>query len=45
GAAKLVGSNCSGCHLSLPATELDRIRHGSPDQVVFCDQCGRILVR
>jgi predicted nucleic acid-binding Zn-ribbon protein len=45
GAAKLVGSQCSGCHLTLPATELDRLRRGSPDQVVFCDQCGRILVR
>lgn len=45
GAARLVGSNCSGCHLTLPATELDRIRHSTPDEVFFCDQCGRILVR
>lgn len=45
GAAKLVGSSCSGCHLALPATELDRIRRAGPDDVVFCDQCGRILVR
>jgi predicted nucleic acid-binding Zn-ribbon protein len=45
GAARLVGSNCSGCHLSLPATELDRIRHSSGDELFFCDQCGRILVR
>lgn len=44
GAAKLVGSNCSGCHLSLPATELDRIRHAKGDELFFCDQCGRILV-
>ncbi|HZQ26503.1 MAG TPA: C4-type zinc ribbon domain-containing protein [Acidimicrobiales bacterium] len=45
GAAKLMGSQCSGCHLALPATELDRLRRGSPDDLVFCDQCGRILVR
>jgi predicted nucleic acid-binding Zn-ribbon protein len=45
GAAKLVGSSCGGCHLALPATELDRIRHAAPDALVYCDQCGRILVR
>ena len=45
GAARLVGGRCAGCHLSLPAVELDRIRHLAPDAVVTCDQCGRILVR
>ncbi|MBV8559155.1 MAG: hypothetical protein JO050_00180 [Acidimicrobiia bacterium] len=45
GAARLVNGRCSGCHLTLPATELDRIRHGDADAVVLCDQCGRILVR
>ncbi|HEX9969733.1 MAG TPA: C4-type zinc ribbon domain-containing protein [Acidimicrobiales bacterium] len=44
GAARLVGSSCSGCHLTLPATELDRIKRASVDALVFCDQCGRILV-
>ena len=44
GAARLVNGGCSGCHLTLPATELDRIRHAPPDTVVLCDQCGRILV-
>jgi predicted nucleic acid-binding Zn-ribbon protein len=44
GAARLVNGRCSGCHLTLPATELDRIRHEDADTVVLCDQCGRILV-
>lgn len=44
GAARLVGPSCTGCHLTLPATELDRIRRSPADTVVFCDQCGRILV-
>jgi predicted nucleic acid-binding Zn-ribbon protein len=44
-AARLIGSTCSGCHLSLPATEIDRIRRLPPDELVHCDQCGRILVR
>ena len=45
GAARLVGDRCGGCHLSLPATELDRVRHLPADAAVTCDQCGRILVR
>ena len=45
GAARLVGESCGGCHLALPAMEVDRIRKASPDAVVTCDQCGRILVR
>ena len=45
GAAPLVGGRCGGCHLSLPATEVDRIRREPPDVLITCDQCGRILVR
>ncbi|HET7486808.1 MAG TPA: C4-type zinc ribbon domain-containing protein [Acidimicrobiales bacterium] len=45
GAARLSGRSCTGCHLTLPAQELDRIKHLPPDAVVLCDQCGRILVR
>jgi predicted nucleic acid-binding Zn-ribbon protein len=45
GAARLVAGRCEGCHLQLPATELDRIRHLPEETVVTCDQCGRILVR
>ena len=45
GAAPLVGGRCGGCHLSLPATEVDRIRREPPDALINCDQCGRILVR
>jgi predicted nucleic acid-binding Zn-ribbon protein len=44
GAAHLVGGACSGCHLQLPAGELHRLRQATPDSVVHCDQCGRILV-
>jgi uncharacterized protein len=45
GAALLVGNHCGGCHLVLPATELDRLKYGPEDAVVTCDNCGRILVR
>ncbi len=45
GAARLNGSLCSGCHLKLPATALDQLRRQGRDALIFCDQCGRILVR
>lgn len=43
--AALTNGMCGGCHLRLPATELDRIRKAPPDAVLVCEQCGRILVR
>ena len=43
--ARLVGTNCGGCHLTLSAVELDRIRHQPGDAVVLCEECGRLLVR
>jgi predicted nucleic acid-binding Zn-ribbon protein len=42
--ARLVGGRCDGCHLSLPAVDLDRIRHQPEGQLENCEQCGRILV-
>lgn len=44
GAARLEHGSCTGCHLKLPAIEVDRIRRLPPDALVFCEQCGRILV-
>jgi uncharacterized protein len=43
--APLEGDRCGGCHLTLPATELDALRHAPPDAVVRHEECGRILVR
>ncbi len=45
GAAPLVNGRCGGCHLALPATEVDRLRKLPPDTLVTCEQCERILVR
>lgn len=44
-AAPLVNGRCGGCHLALPATEVDRLRKESPETLVRCEQCERILVR
>jgi predicted nucleic acid-binding Zn-ribbon protein len=43
--AKLEGGSCRGCHLHLSAVELDRIKKLPRDEVVHCEECGRILVR
>ena len=45
GIARLVGSTCQGCHLALPAVEVDRIRKLPLDEAVHCEECGRLLVR
>lgn len=44
GAARLVGDTCQGCHLSLPATEVSRLRKQNDDVPSYCDNCGCILV-
>jgi predicted nucleic acid-binding Zn-ribbon protein len=44
GAARLVGGTCQGCHLSIPATEAERIRKSPPGTIAHCDNCGCILV-
>lgn len=43
--ARLVGGSCQGCHLGLPAVEVDRIKKLSPDEPVHCEECGRLLAR
>jgi len=43
--ARLVGPTCQGCHLALPAAEVDRIRRLPADEPVHCEECGRLLVR
>jgi predicted nucleic acid-binding Zn-ribbon protein len=42
--ARLEGTQCTGCHLSLPATEVAAVRKATPGAVVYHEECGRILV-
>lgn len=44
GVARLVGNHCDGCHLTLSAMELERVRHLPDGEVYTCEQCSRILV-
>ncbi|YAL82105.1 zinc ribbon domain-containing protein [Dermacoccaceae bacterium W4C1] len=45
GAAALSQRRCGGCQLELNAAELSRIRSAPEDEVLRCEECGRILVR
>ncbi|MGD8215583.1 zinc ribbon domain-containing protein [Aestuariimicrobium sp. Y1814] len=45
GAAKLTDGRCMGCHVEANAADLRQYSAASPDQVVRCEECGRILVR
>jgi len=45
GAAPLVRGQCQGCHMTLNAGDLAAIVAAPADQVVRCEECGRILVR
>lgn len=45
GAASLLRGQCQGCHMSLNAGDLAAIDAAPADQIVRCEECGRILVR
>lgn len=45
GAAPLRRRRCEGCRMDVSGTELSRARNASPQEVLRCDECRRILVR
>jgi predicted nucleic acid-binding Zn-ribbon protein len=45
GAAELRNRRCSGCGMELDATALRSATEATPDAIVRCEECGRILVR
>lgn len=45
GAAALTGNRCDGCHLTMGSAEVEQIKKAAPDEVVHCEECGRILLR
>jgi len=44
GVARLVGTTCQGCHLSIPAVEAEQIKRTGGQPLAHCDNCGAILV-
>ena len=45
GAGALHGRRCLGCGMELDQRTLQTIRNTPMDEVIFCEECGRILVR
>ncbi|WP_217521888.1 zinc ribbon domain-containing protein [Streptomyces lunaelactis] len=45
GAARLYQRRCEGCRLELNITEVNEVKAASPDTVLRCENCRRILIR
>jgi hypothetical protein len=45
GAAELRQRRCEGCRLELAGSELRAARAAAPDEVLRCENCGRVLIR
>jgi predicted nucleic acid-binding Zn-ribbon protein len=45
GAALLKARQCQGCRIELNGRELAAVRNADADEVVRCENCGRVLVR
>lgn len=45
GAAALRARRCQGCQLELFGTALAQLHSAPEEEVVYCEECGRILVR
>ncbi|MEJ3403220.1 C4-type zinc ribbon domain-containing protein [Rathayibacter sp. YIM 133350] len=45
GAALLRARTCSGCTMTLTGVDLETVRTAPADEVLFCPDCGRILIR
>lgn len=45
GAAALTNGTCQGCHMSLNPADLAGIVAAPADEIMRCEECGRILVR
>lgn len=45
GAAALHRRRCEGCRLEITTVDLGRMKQASPDEVLRCEECRRILVR
>jgi len=44
-AAQFVNGRCLGCRLSIPPVEAAAVEAAAADEVMWCDECGCILIR
>jgi predicted nucleic acid-binding Zn-ribbon protein len=45
GAARLRAGYCEGCRIQINPVDLSQIRSAPAEEVLYCEDCGRILVR
>lgn len=45
GAGLFQHGTCGGCHMTLAPTDVDTLRRAAEDDVVYCPECGCIMVR
>ena len=45
GAGLFQHGTCGGCHIALAPTDVDALRRVAADDVVYCPECGCIMVR
>ncbi|HJV14219.1 MAG TPA: C4-type zinc ribbon domain-containing protein, partial [Propionibacteriaceae bacterium] len=45
GAAELRQRRCTGCQLEINAADLRTFSAAAEDEVLRCEECGRILIR
>lgn len=45
GAAEIVQRRCGGCRLDLTAADVAAFGAAAPDELLTCEECGRILIR
>jgi uncharacterized protein len=45
GAAELRARRCTGCQLEINAADLRAFATAAEDEVLRCEECGRILIR
>ena len=43
--ARVHGGVCTGCHLSLSSSDVDRFNRLAPGDHATCEECGRLLIR
>ena len=45
GAAEMRARTCTGCTMTITGADLEAVRKAADDDVIFCPDCGRILLR
>jgi predicted nucleic acid-binding Zn-ribbon protein len=43
--AKLIDNQCSGCNMIQPPAYIDKIKDIQNNEIIFCEECDRILIK